>query len=217
MWQRRRLFFALCVSLVVHGALLVWLQPPERERQAPVTLEVVLESHPEPDPRDPEPRSPPQLAPELVVLDPPPAAPPEKAEPVPELPREPAEDESTRMVLNLERPENWQPIVEETGPPPISIPFNPDLEEGVVIRESDKKRKALVDARIAAVYGVSDEAYTRETGVGTEMKIKGRCYVLKEDALEGTSWWPSQCTDTRQNPFTLPSIEYDPIGRVIAD
>ena len=109
-------------------------------------------------------------------------------------------------------------MLEEAETPDISIPFNPVLEAGVVVREIDKKRKALVEARVAAVYGVSDEAYERITGVGTEIKIDGRCYVLKEDsAMGGTQWWPSQCTDTRQNSLTLPPIEYDAIGRAIAD
>ena len=49
--------------------------------------------------------------------------------------------------------------------------------------------------------------------------MDGGCVRLVEDkgVEEGRRWWASQCTETRQNRFTLPNVDYDALGRAVVD
>jgi hypothetical protein len=127
--------------------------------------------------------------------------------------------EPARTRLNLNPPADWDDIVREVAVPDRRLPFNPELDNALQARTAEVRRRRLVSSRSAAVYGVSDAAYARARPYGTEVKRDGRCVVLVEDrgVEKGARWWASQCTDTQQNPFTLPTIEYDALGRAIAD
>lgn len=207
--------------MLLHGLLFaIYWEPPLSPTANPV-LEVVLErvevEVPEEVP-EPEPEEVPLLEPVVTVTEPEPAQitdPIVTEEPVPES----SETPIPRTTLNLSHPENWDTLIDTLPDPAVTLHFNTDLKERVATREQDKRRKALVDQRVAAVYGVSDEEYTREGPRGKEIKIDGRCYILVDNpGIEsGTRWWGTRCQDTQLNPFMLDPIEYDAIGRVIAD
>lgn len=167
-------------------------EPDPLPAEAPLVEPVVTVSEPEPEPT--------QVTDPVVV-----------EEVVPETTDPPI----PRTTLNLSHPENWDTLIDTLPDPDVTLYFNEDLKERVASREQDKRRKALVDARVAAVYGVSDEEYTREGPRGKEIKIDGRCYILVDSpGIEsGTRWWRSPCGDTQLNPFLLEPIEYDAIGR----
>lgn len=136
------------------------------------------------------------------------------ARPVADAPRKPP------AVLNLDRPSNWDEIVNAIPLPPAGkFAFNPALGEGVGRRIRERRRVALVGDRRSAVYGVADEDYARTGALGEELKMDGGCVILMEDkgVEEGQRWWASQCTETRQNRFMLPEVDYDALGRVVAD
>ena len=130
---------------------------------------------------------------------------------------EPAQAPAT--VLNLSRPPDWDAIIEDIPTPGPGLVFNPSLGEALELRERQRRRQTLVASRQAAVYGVADEDYTRAGALGRELKMKGGCVTLVEDkgVEEGQRWWASQCTETRQNRFTLPDIDYDALGRAVVD
>jgi hypothetical protein len=213
------------LSLLLHGLLFaIYWEPPLSPAENAV-LEVVLEPVELPeDVSDPEREEAPLLEPVLTVAEPEPEPESEPAQITDPVVIEETILESTdtpipRTTLNLSHPENWDTLIDTLPDPDVTLYFNEDLKERVAIREQDKRRKALVDARVAAVYGVSDEEYTREGPRGKEIKIDGRCYILVDSpGIEsGTRWWRSPCGDTHLNPFLLEPIEYDAIGRVVAD
>lgn len=227
----RRLLWAVAVavSVLLHGLLLgLYVEPLERAGR-PLVLEIALTPRPTPEPA-PEPIEdpPPELdtpdtviepepderetaiEPEVAVRPEPVAEPAAQAAPVPPAPR---------MVLNLERPSNWDELVESLPGPDIGLHFNPSLERSLRSRQAEQQRSALVAQRAASVYGVADEAYSRQGGLGTELKQNGRCVTLVETPAveEGSRWWVGRCRDTKINPFLLPAIEYDALGRAIGD
>ncbi len=122
-------------------------------------------------------------------------------------------------VLDLSRPRDWDQIVNEIPAPSRKLAFNPSLGVAVQKRHAERQREALVASRRAAVYGVTDADYERIGVRGQELKMDGGCVTLVEDkgVEEGQRWWASQCTETRQNPFTLPTIEYDALGRAVVE
>ncbi len=123
------------------------------------------------------------------------------------------------VELNLALPPDWQEILKEVPAPSRALAFNPSLGAAVQRRQVERQRLALVAGRQAAVYGVADEDYARTGPLGQELKMKGGCVTLREDkgVEEGQRWWAGQCSETRQNRFTLPEIEYDAIGRAVVD
>ena len=124
-----------------------------------------------------------------------------------------------RLAENLERPENWDEVLMRIPDPDVRLDFNRELEEGVASREADRRRKQLVEDRARAVYGIPDEEYSRVGALGTEIKINGKCYVLVENAAveSGSRWYRTNCKEIRTNPLLLDPIEYDALGRVVAD
>lgn len=207
MRRKGPLLGAILLSVLGHGVLLlVSLERDVEPPQAVPVLELVLERAP---------AEPVEVPPGVVdrVSD---RRSAEVAEPAVEPERPP---EIPRTVLNLKRPENWDELVESISDPGVKLDFNVDLKNRVAIRESDKRRKQLVEGRVAAVYGLRDELYARVSSLGTEVKIDGKCYVLVESLAieEGTRWWRGKCKETTVDPFLLDPIEYDAIGRVIAD
>ena len=220
---------AIILSVLLHGLLLVWnTELPSAPAQPPIpdlvldlvlepqTLEQELETEPEiisqPAPVTEQPESE-QIVETTSEL-------PPESKPATLLSEELAELKPVSGTpLKLERPSNWDELVAELPAPDVIVHFNSALQKGIEARDGVKRRHALVAGRLASVYGVPDELYTREGPLGTEIKINGRCYVLSDQpSIEaGTRWWRSTCTDTRQNPFTLAPIEYDAIGRVVAD
>jgi hypothetical protein len=234
--SRRGLLIAGVLSLFVHGLLIMTsipdsipdlIKPPGATE---LTLELILER---PRPDAPPVEEPPAEAEEPPVIEPPLVEEPPPVEEPPE--DDPGDDEAVEptvtqtevvlpapiMKLNLERPDNWDEIVESVpGPAPArSLAFNPALEQRLNDRLADKARKGLLSAREAAIYGVSDDAFARKGGLGEEIKLDGSCYILIEDrgVEEGARWWPSQCTETRKKPLNLDPVEYDALGRIITD
>jgi len=210
--------------VLLHGLLLaIYWEPPLKPRESPV-LDVVLETVVKPreqeqlvrevETPEPAPQEPPKLEPLPVVVESVP-----ELEPIEEPTIESVEPSEPKIVLNLRYPENWDALVDEASDPDVTLHFNQDLGQRVAVREAEKRRKGLVDARVAAVYGVADEQYTRTRSLETEIKIDDACYVLAESPgiEDGSRWWRSQCGDTRQNPFTQESVDYDAIGRVVAN
>jgi len=126
--------------------------------------------------------------------------------------------EPARPRLNLSRPPDWDEIVRSVPGPQQRLAFNPGLERALDHRQAEMQRQALVRRRAEAIYGVSDADYARTGPLGEQMKRDGGCVTLTEDrdVEEGQRWWASTCVETRQNPFTLPAIEYDALGRAIA-
>ena len=86
-------------------------------------------------------------------------------------------------------------------------------------RESERRRKQLLEDRVMAVYGTPDEEYARVDALGTEIKINGKCYVLVENSAveSGSRWYRTNCLEAETNPFLLEPIENDALGRVVAD
>lgn len=222
---RRRLFVAILISVLVHGVLLL-LFPKSRESPTPQpVLDVVLSSPQQgPEPEETEVRV---MEPATEPLEPEETA---VSEPIPELAREPElpervepapvrEREVPRTVLNLERPTNWDELIERMPDPDVKLTFKPDLKNRLAVREGEKRRQRLVKARADAIYGVPDELYARAGPLGTEIKTDGRCYVLAANPAveDGDRWWSHRCTDTRTNPLRLAPIDSDPIGRAVVD
>jgi len=215
----RRLVGAVLVSVLLHGLLLSFYEKPILKTPEKVVLDLVLEQPPEPEVEEAvlEPEEPPQEE------EPPPEEPlvgetPRETELIGDPETEPVV-EPEHTVLNMEQPENWDTLIDRLPDPDVKLAFNRDLKERVTVRDGEKRRTQLVEDRVAAVYGVPDELYTREGPLGTEIKINGKCYVLMENpAVEaGSRWWGTQCKDTKISPFLLDPIEYDAIGRVVAD
>lgn len=210
--------------MLVHGWLLWRLSPQPDPAAPPVVLDLVIEPAPE---IAPEAVNPPDI-PDNTDL----SAPEESPLPVPVVQpavsvrvpprveeRVPVESAGAGTVLNLERPDDWDEIVNSLPVPGHVLPFNPGLSEGVALRIAEKKRRGLVNARAAAVYGVADDAFDRDGGLGREKKMDGRCYVLVDDpSVEaGSRWWASQCKDTKTTGLSLDPVEYDGVGRIIAN
>ena len=131
----------------------------------------------------------------------------------------PDEPRKPTAILNLNRPSDWDEIVNEIRLPAGKLAFNPSLGEAIQQRIGERRRGTFVANRRAAIYGVTDEDYARTGALGEELKMKGGCVTLMENkgVEEGQRWWASQCTETRQNPFTLPEVEYDALGRAVVD
>ena len=226
MGEYRRLGWALLISLIVHGVLYLQLPMPDTGRTL-TRFEIEL------TPSAPGAESDP------VAEEKPREQPPESA--VPELPAESDEhpvagadteqaaadpdpaseetDERESAPLDLSRPADWDEIVREVTVQDSRLAFIPDLGRALNAREADARRSRLIQQRSAAIYGVADEAYTRTGPLGEELKRDGGCVRLVEDrdVEEGQRWWASTCTETRENPFTLPVVEYDALGRVVAE
>ncbi len=221
MGAKRPLWLALTISVLAHIALIL-IYPnyqPER-RVARFDVELVAPAPialAEPVPEIPE-------QPPLPVEEPLPAgtAPAESVEPIPKPEAELDEanpSATTATILNLSRPPDWDQIVNDVPVLQGKLAFNPALGEVLQRRHAERRREALVASRRGAIYGVADDDYARDGALGREIKGEGGCATLVEDkdVEEGQRWWASQCTETRQNPFTLPAIEYDALGRAVVD
>jgi hypothetical protein len=220
---RRRLVLAILISVLVHGVLLSLLPKPSEGPTPQPVLDVVLSPPRQgPEPEEPEAQTTELRAPEETAASEPIPEParelemPERVEPEPAPVRE---REVPRTVLNLERPTNWDDLIERTPEPDVKSTFNPDLKNRLVRRERQKRHQQLVQARVDAAYGVPDELYARAGPLGTEIKTDGRCYVLAANPAveDGDRWWARRCTDTRTNPFRLAPIDADAIGRAVVD
>jgi hypothetical protein len=218
----RRLFWTLLVSVLLHGLLLsVFVEPPvEPPKERILDLVIVEEPIEEPVEESVVPVEP-------VEVEPPTEA---RIEAIAEVPPEPGPVTELEVpvevaappagtVLNLRRPDNWDELIDRIPDPDVKLEFNVDLKERVAARETDKRRQRLVAGRVASVYGVSDDDYTRIGARGTQMKRDGGCVTLVEDKFveEGARWWPGQCTETKANPFTLVPIEISAVGQAVAD
>ena len=218
MGKNRGIAWALLISLIGH-CLFWWWAPPLQQERPVLRFDVVLEPAREMSPagetvlqEPPEIPAEPDLAP----------APPVDAAGLADIPADevisipPAE---APVKLNLSRPPQWDEIVSDLPAPKRTLAFNPALGRAVQAREAELRRQGLVRQRLAAVYGVADDAYTRDGALGTELKREGGCVTLVEnrDLEEGQRWWASTCTETRQNALTLPTVEYDALGRVAFD
>ncbi|MGE0625635.1 MAG: hypothetical protein AB7I04_13270 [Pseudomonadales bacterium] len=221
--QAHRILPALVVSILVHGAVVWWIVGQEQPGRAPVRLEVVLMV----PSAAPESKAAPADEP-VAAADPPALSTPSVREPPVERPPEPrvAPDPSPpRVVLNLERPAEWDDLVageagsDAPGQWAPRLPFNAALEAALDTGIAEQRRRVLVAERSAAAYGVADEAYARDGALGTQLKRDGHCLTLVEDrAVErGARWWAGTCTETRRSPFTLRPVEYDRLGRMVAD
>lgn len=213
---------AVLASMLVHGWLLWRYSPQPLPATPPVVLDVVIEPVSDVVPEIDVPEEIP-VRPEVTVSEkqPPTRAPvvqPVVSVPAPSVLDEEIETSGGATILNLERPADWDDIVNSLPAPGHVLPFNPGLSEGVALRAAEKKRQGLISARTAAVYGVADEAFDREGGLGREKKMDGQCYVLVDDPSveQGSRWWASQCKDTKTNALSLDPVEYDAVGRIIA-
>ncbi len=211
MGANRRLGWALLVSLLAHAAF--WWRLPEPETVRTVArFDVELTARPTPE-----------ATPELIA-EPPPAPVSRAAPDVPDLPDhasgESASD-GTDVVepLDLNLPSDWDEIVRTVDVPDGRLAFVPEFGRALKARARDGRRSWLTQQRSSAVYGVADPAYSRSGPLGEELKRDGACMRLVEDrdVEEGQRWWASTCTETRQNPFTLPAVEYDALGRALVD
>lgn len=220
MGAKRPLLIALAISLIGHVVfVLLFPQSESEHRVARFDVELVPQQPAtavEPEPEVQHPAHPPELL-----------APPEEESVVQEAPLSPTPDEpesaAPTVRLNLGRPQDWDQIVREIPAPTAKLAFNPSLGEAVQKRNAERQRELLVASRQMAVYGVADEDFSPAEVFGqqqqTKLKMEGGCVTLVEDrAVEkGQRWWATQCTDTRQNAFTLPVIDYDALGRAIVD
>ena len=224
MGAKRPLLLALAISLMGHIGFVVLypsnaperriarfdleLLPPVPPVEEPALPEVTPAD--EAEPQDPSPLldTPQELA-ETTPLEP---AAMDELEQVLERSDQPA-------VLNLSRPADWDEIVEGMPGPPDQLAFNPALALALTARQAERRRARFVSSRQAAVYGVADESYARTGPLGEEVKMDGGCVRLVEDkgVEEGQRWWAGQCSETRTNRFTLPSVEYDALGRAVVD
>lgn len=124
-------------------------------------------------------------------------------------------------ALNLDLPSDWSKYLDTEQSLTIrELPFNPTLGELKAKAEEGKARRQLLAMRERAIYGLSDEEFGIREGFGNRMiKVDGRCYILRE-ATElggGDQWSMTGCPDPRQHPMTLPLLEFDAVGRVMAD
>ena len=216
MGAKRPLWLALAISVLGH-VVLVLLYPNDQTERRVARFDVEL-LPPEPtataEPAADVPEEPPPPVEESLAAE---------SEPVviaePESAPEEAKPTAAATILNLSRPPDWDQIVNDIPGPSDNLVFNPSLGEALEKRTAERRREALIASRRGAVYGVADDDYAREGVLGREIKRKGGCATLVEDkgVEEGQRWWASQCTETRQNPFTLPGIEYDALGRAVVD
>jgi hypothetical protein len=234
MRRDRRLIWFLFVSVILHGAMLLLLVDPGHRSKAPERsmVEFVLELLPE-ETKPPEPEI--QAPADIVPVEVPPVEVTEtvdqptdvaeetaisEAVPMPEAESEiPAPSEVPRTVLNLERPSNWETLVDQAPDPAVRLRFNPGLESAVAERRGEQRRSGLLASRSAATYGVADEQYTVDRGLGETVKIGGSCYTLVRDpdVEGGQRWWSSQCVESRSDRWDLDPVEYDALGRALAD
>ncbi len=232
MGAKRPLLLALLISVIGHMAFALLFPVPDTERRVTrFDLELIPEA-PRSSPETTAWRPPehPSERPSEAKIEPaaqtpePPVSPPveqsssaavnaELADTTPE------DDEKPAAVLNLSRPADWDQIVNEITAPATGLAFNPALGGAVRERILARRRSEHVASRRAAIYGVADQDYTRTGVLGQELKMKGGCVTLREDkgVEEGLRWWVGQCTETRQNPFTLPPLEYDALGRAVIE
>ncbi|MEM8767769.1 MAG: hypothetical protein AAGE43_10020 [Pseudomonadota bacterium] len=241
--SRRKLYVAVGSSVFVHVAFLFWV-PDWPSAPAPVVLELELARAPAMV-TGPEPAA--ALAPEVgaedeaIEAEQEPGPQPEDAAPdnpaqsaatgdETELPASSetleaaaaSGSETPATILNLERPASFSDWIgdgaAEADAASVQLAFNPKMAEALRAERADAKRRALLHARRAAVYGVADDAYRREGPLGTALKRDGRCLRLEESDLEeGQRWWAGTCTESRQNAFTLDAVEYDARGRMVTD
>lgn len=218
----RRLAWTIGLSVIVHGVVLAVFIDPPPVPTAQRVLDLVIE-RPLPEPEALEPTELPAVVEEPPVTETPVEPLVEEfaeTPPAPE-PEEPVESATppVRAVLNLQRPDNWEDLIDRIPDPDVRLHFNEELEQGVAAAEEERRRRQLVGDRVGAVYGVPDEAYSRIGPRGSEIKINGACYVMIDSPAieEGARWWRGPCTDTKMSSFLLDPIEYDALGRVVAD
>ena len=225
------LIAAVLLSVLAHALLLQWLEVLRRQPPEPVVYELVLTRPPATNRsairHEPEAPSPPPVAgiasePDVRPMSPG-RVPPPPAGPVPEKPKTKTSRHSRagtpeeRLELNLQRPAEWDELVEGAPGSGLALPFNPALAERVAVRRYERSRRRLLANRRSDVYGVTDEQYARRTGTGQEVKQDGTCHVLVEEPSveEGARWWSGPCTDTRQRTMDLLPLEVDVLGRAI--
>ena len=225
------LIAAVLLSVLAHALLLQWLEVPRRQPPEPVVYELVLTRPPATNRpairHEPEAPSPPPVAgidsepdvrpPSAGRVLPTPSG-PALEKPIPETSRHSRTGTPEGITeLNLQRPAEWDELVEGIPGSGLSLPFNPALAERVAVRHYEKRRQRLLANRRSDVYGVTDEQYARRTGTGYEMKQDGTCHVLVEEPSveEGVRWWSGPCTDTRQRTMDLLPLEVDALGRAI--
>ena len=221
MFRDRRLIWTLIISALIHSVLIPFIydSPEPPTRSAP--FEFVLEPAPTRLPDEDEGLAglEPAEAPQPPDVAEPSAAPDEQ--PVSEEPAERIATDTARPPLNLERPANWQELVDQAPDPDVRLHFNRGLAVAVEGREIEQRRRGLLGVRRAAVYGVADEHYGPDASDGHRemVKIGGSCYVLVNDpdVESGQRWWPSQCVETKAAPSDLDVLAFDPLGRVLAD
>lgn len=224
MGGKRRLGWALLISLIVHGLLYSRLPEPESRHSVPrFDVELVTLRAPEPaavaEPEAPEPEKMvseflPESEPVSETVESVTEAVPNRTDLPPDVP-----DQPISRPLDLSRPADWDDIVQEVAVPAARLVFNAELGQALQAREAEIARSNLVEARQASIYGVADEDYRRVGPRGEAFKQDGRCVTLVEDAgvEEGQRWWAGTCTETRRNRFTLPTLEYDSLGRAISN
>lgn len=235
-----RVRYRFAGALAVSGALHAWLLATlpggmaswhvERALPVrPVPLSVVLQ----PAVSDPEPQSP--LAPDReAVADAPPAEPraPSLAEvaPLPERPPSPPTGPKPEVepisppTLNLARPESFgAPATPSDETEQLLQAFRPALQAGVRARDVARAREALVRRRQVATTGLSVDAYNALERPGSRhMKTAQGCFTLRSaivgemaGAGEGLRWYRTACKDLLENPFQLPALETDALGRAV--
>ena len=220
--RSRRLTIALVGSFLVHTLVIVaWradVVTAPRPPAAPLNVEL---RPPEPDRTfvieeikpvvQRRPVLPPPLAPRIdfEVL---PAAEPDAEEPEPR----------RRTVLNLERPANWDALIEGKDDADVGsadLPFNPTLAQAVRSSRESRHRRVLLASRYQSVHGLADDVFGRSGPLGEEIKVKGRCYSLQETPELGSAprWWATRCREPRDKPLKLDPLSYDARGRIVTD
>jgi hypothetical protein len=124
-------------------------------------------------------------------------------------------------VLNLDLPDRWESVVDsDLDPAALSdLPFNRALGLQAETQRRSQARKDLLAARQREVHGATDEEYGRKLdAAGETIKVDGRCFSLRESEFGGASqWWMTGCGEPLRNPLTLNQLEFDAVGRVVAD
>ena len=219
MGAKRPLLIGLAISLLGHIAFVLLFPGSESQRRTARFDVVLVAQQPAPVPPavparpEPEARSPASTQTETLDTEPALAPEPDREDSPEDAVADEIADSAEVSVplpaLNLSRPPGWDELISEIPVRPGKLTFNPSLNHAVRQRNTEKQRSALVAARHSATYGVADDDYERTGVLGREIKRKGGCATLVEDkgVEEGQRWWASQCTETRQNPFTLPAIE----------
>ena len=219
----RRIWVALGIAVAAHGVVL-WLWPAaDRAVRLPLELTIELEAPlpPAPPLEPPLPETPAPESPAPETPDDPLDAVAEVPEPVPVMEIADAEVDALPPppALNLTRPDVWPEAPPSEDVDAMVYAFRPELYQGLLERREEQARATVLDERRIAVAGLTPEEYNAQGIRPTVVKTEKGCFEQRMD-LDGRvigeqRWWRVSCNEILENPFLLPALEYDALGRAV--